>query len=64
MVGCVKEIYTEPDLSSKSMTLFSDSQEWSLMIPADMVAPEVGWMIAISCHTTDSGLVLDGLRIL
>jgi len=64
MVGCVKEVFAESGLSSISMTSIFDSQEWSFMIPADMVIPEVGRMIAISCHATDSGLVLDDLRIL
>jgi len=64
MVGCVKEVFTEPGLSSISMTSIFDSQEWFFMIPADMVIPAVGRMIAISCHATDSGLVLDDLHIL
>jgi hypothetical protein len=64
MVGCVKEVFTEPAPSSISMTSIFDSQEWSFVIPADMVIPGVGRMIVISCHATDSGLVIYDLHIL
>jgi len=64
MVGCVKEVFTEPGLSLISMVFVSDSQEWSIMIPAGVVIPDVGRTLAISCHATDSGLVLDDLHIL
>jgi hypothetical protein len=64
MVGRVKEVFTGPDLSSMSITFISDSQEWPIIIPSDMAMPAVGNTIAISCHTTDSGLMLDGLQVL
>jgi hypothetical protein len=64
MVGYVKEVFTEPAPSSISLTSIFDSQEWSFTIPAGMVIPAVGRMIVISCHATDSGLVLDDLHIL
>jgi len=64
MVGCVKEVFADPDPSSISMTFIFDSQEWSIMIPVDMVIPAVGRMTVISCHATDLGLVLDDLHIL
>jgi hypothetical protein len=64
MAGCVKDVNTDPGPSSLSMTLIFDTQEWSFKIPANLVIPEVGEMIVISCHATDSGLVLDDLHIL
>ena len=64
LVGCVKEVFTEPDPSSISMTSIFDSQEWFIIIPADMVIPAVGRTVVISCHATDSGLVLDDLHVL
>jgi hypothetical protein len=64
MVGCVTEVHTESGLSSLSMTSVFGSQEWSFMIPANLIIPEVGRMIAISFHETDSGLVLDDLQVL
>jgi hypothetical protein len=64
MVGCVKEVFTEPSSSSISMTSISDSREWSFKIPADGVIPDAGRIIVVSCHATDTGLVLDDLRIL
>ncbi|HUW43323.1 MAG TPA: hypothetical protein VMW02_03705 [Thermoplasmata archaeon] len=64
MVGCVKEVFTEPSPSSISMTFISDSQEWSFIIPAGMAIPGAGRTIAVFCHATDSGLALDDLHIL
>jgi hypothetical protein len=64
VVGVVKEVIAEPGSSSFFMTVISDSQEWSLSIPEGAVIPDVGRMIAMSCHATDSGLVLDDLNLL